>query len=83
MTLSALHGAKKLELDLCALSCTALQFASERKLPFYFVSASDGTNVVQLFNDAIEGALKYKASPQKNFMNDVVDLLNDVAVAVN
>lgn len=58
------------------------QFASERDLPFYFVSAADGTNVVKAFQDAIEAAIAYKESPVKSFYNDVVDLLADSAVPV-
>jgi len=38
-------------------------FASKNDLPLYYVSASDGTNVVKLFRDAIDLAVKYKDNP--------------------
>ncbi|KAK6645406.1 Rab-like protein 2A [Polyplax serrata] len=35
-------------------------FPQKNNLPFYYVSASDGTNVVRLFKDAIEAAVDSK-----------------------
>jgi len=64
------------------ITTKSFKFASERDLPFYFVSAADGTNVVKAFQDAIEAAIAYKESPVKSFYNDVVDLLADSAVPV-
>ena len=53
-------------------------FADKAKLPFYFTSAKDGTNVVQIFEDLLRYALDYKNNPPKgDFMNEVMDLLND------
>ena len=53
-------------------------FADKAKLPFYFTSAAEGTNVVQIFEDLLKYALDYKTNPPKgDFMNDVMDLLND------
>ena len=54
------------------------KFADQAKLPFYFVSAADGTNVVQIFEDILRMALDYKENPpQGDFMNEVMDLLKD------
>ena len=39
------------------------QFATKNELPLHCVSASDGTNVVKLFNEAIEKAVEYKKNP--------------------
>ena len=39
------------------------QFATKNELPLHYVSASDGTNVVKLFNEAIEKAVEYKKNP--------------------
>ena len=36
------------------------KFASSKNIPFYFVSAADGTNVVKVFRAAVESALDYK-----------------------
>jgi len=38
-------------------------FGKKHKLPQYFVSAANGTNVVKLFRDAIKAALAYKLDP--------------------
>lgn len=43
-------------------------FARKHKLPSYFVSASDGTNVVKVFKEAIRAGIAYKENSQ-----DIVD----------
>lgn len=48
-------------------------------MPFYFVSAADGTNVVKVFNEILDKALKYKLNPPDSFMNDVLEFLNEDA----
>ncbi|KNE55987.1 small GTP-binding protein domain [Allomyces macrogynus ATCC 38327] len=53
------------------------KFAVENQLPVMFVSASDGTNVVAAFETIISRALDYKASPDRDFMDDVLDMLRD------
>lgn len=40
-------------------------------LPFYFVSATDGTNVVKVFKDAINMGLSYKKN-SSDFMDVVM-----------
>ncbi|NXA57052.1 RBL2A protein, partial [Nothocercus julius] len=49
----------------------SFNFARKFNLPFYFVSAADGTNVVKLFNDAIELAIAYKQN-SGDFMDEVM-----------
>ncbi|EGR27048.1 Ras oncogene family 2b protein, putative [Ichthyophthirius multifiliis] len=53
------------------------KFASQNNLPFYFVSAADGTNVVKVFHEALKLALDNKLNPPDDFMKEVDDLLND------
>jgi Rab-like protein 2 len=55
-------------------------FVAKKDLPIYFVSASDGTNVVHAFEDAINRAIAYKARPKKedDFLDEVMDLLREV-----
>ena len=53
------------------------KFARRHGLSFFFVSAADGTNVVQLFNAAIANAVKYKETPGNDFLEDVMDFLNE------
>ncbi len=38
-------------------------FTTKNNIPLYYVSASDGTNVVKMFTDAIEQAVDYKKNP--------------------
>jgi hypothetical protein len=42
------------------------------QLPLVFCSAADGTNVVKMFNDAIEAAIRYKENPPSDFVEDVL-----------
>ncbi|KAJ8032539.1 Rab-like protein 2A [Holothuria leucospilota] len=43
-------------------------------MPFFFVSAADGTNVVKLFREAVKMAHNYKANPT-DFMDAVLQEL--------
>ena len=53
-------------------------FPKKHGLPFEFVSAADGTNVVAIFQQALEAGLHYKKNPHEDdFMNDILDLLDD------
>ncbi len=47
----------------------------KHKLPFFYVSAADGTNVVRIFEEAIALAIKQKENPDKD---DVLVLLRSV-----
>ncbi|KAL7752499.1 hypothetical protein RI367_002033 [Sorochytrium milnesiophthora] len=54
------------------------KFAKENNMELFFVSASDGTNVVKAFKQAINRALAFKESGAGgDFMDEVMDLLND------
>tara|TARA_B100000795_G_C22686094_1_gene393725 strand:- start:69 stop:722 length:654 start_codon:yes stop_codon:yes gene_type:complete len=46
-------------------------FGQKKGLPFEFVSAADGTNVVRVFKDAIRAGVEYKLGDKKDFMDDV------------
>lgn len=45
------------------MTTKSFAFAGKNDLPLYYVSAADGTNVVQMFRDAIDAAVKYKDNP--------------------
>ena len=50
-------------------------------MPFNFVSAADGTNVVQIFRNALDMAIEYKRNPPKDdFMAEVLELLGNDAL---
>ena len=52
--------ANKIDTD-SAITQRSYNFAKKYKLPFYFVSAANGTNVVKVFREAIKAAVAYKA----------------------
>ena len=55
------------------------KFASANNLPFYFVSAADGTNIVKVFEAAISAGLHHKEN-EGDWMAEalaVVDSLQD------
>mmetsp|Transcript_25117 Transcript_25117/g.61757 ORF Transcript_25117/g.61757 Transcript_25117/m.61757 type:complete len:106 (+) Transcript_25117:129-446(+) len=69
--------ANKIDLDM-KVTKKSFNFAPKRNLPFYFVSASEGTNVVKVFSEAIAMGHKYMLNPDTDdFMAEVMDLLNE------
>ena len=68
--------ANKIDVDKTVITKT-FKFASQYSLPFYFVSAADGTNVVKIFQDALRLALENKLNPPDKFESDIMDILND------
>ncbi|XP_074996859.1 uncharacterized protein LOC142078291 isoform X2 [Calonectris borealis] len=62
--------ANKIDADM-KVTQKSFNFARKFSLPFYFVSAADGTNVVKLFNDAIKLAIAYKQN-SGDFMDEVM-----------
>lgn len=53
-------------------------FADKHGLPLKYVSAADGTNVVELFQTAIMEAVKYRANPKsEDLVSQVVNLLKE------
>ncbi|KAM6320911.1 rab-like protein 2A [Aegotheles albertisi] len=62
--------ANKIDADM-KVTQKSFNFAQKFSLPFYFVSAADGTNVVKLFNDAIKLAVAYKQN-SGDFMDEVM-----------
>uniref|UniRef100_A0A7S0S4Z4 Rab-like protein 2A n=1 Tax=Chlamydomonas leiostraca TaxID=1034604 RepID=A0A7S0S4Z4_9CHLO len=71
--------ANKIDVDL-SVTTKSFAFAAKNKLPFFFVSASDGTNVVKIFQTAIMSGIKYKASPKEDFYQEVLDLLGEISM---
>eukprot|EP00455_Lapot_gusevi_P010813 TRINITY_DN1493_c0_g1_i1.p1 TRINITY_DN1493_c0_g1~~TRINITY_DN1493_c0_g1_i1.p1 ORF type:complete len:232 (+),score=48.56 TRINITY_DN1493_c0_g1_i1:62-697(+) len=50
----------------------AFAFPSKYGLPFDYVSAADGTNVVKVFQEAVKLAWKFKQDPGDDFMESVL-----------
>ena len=69
--------ANKIDIDERA-TARKYKFVEDLGVPFNFVSAADGTNVVQIFRESLEMAIKYKDDPNNDdFMKEVIDLLKD------
>ena len=71
-----LVACNKVDTDPSVMS-KSFAFAEKRNLPIYYVSAADGTNVVSLFNAAIDAAIDYTKKPQDDFVSDVLDLIKE------
>ena len=66
--------ANKIDLD-PRVTKRNFKYIEELKVPFNFVSAADGTNVVQIFRDSLDSALEYKKNPPKDdFMAEAAEL---------
>ncbi|XP_014663761.1 PREDICTED: rab-like protein 2A [Priapulus caudatus] len=65
-----LCAANKIDVDY-KITQKSFNFAKKQGMPFYFVSASDGTNVVKLFRDAINAAVSYKNN-STDYMDEVM-----------
>ncbi|KAG8346805.1 ADP ribosylation factor family Ras of Complex Roc domain [Trypanosoma vivax] len=53
-------------------------FVEKHNLSLHYVSAADGTNIVQLFDAATAEAVKYKKNPKnEDFMAQVLDILKE------
>ena len=70
-TLEMQHNMLRRKPDVWVRGCGAVDmsvtqktfnFPAKKKLPFFFVSASDGTNVVKVFNEAIQLGLRFKSA---------------------
>eukprot|EP01012_Entosiphon_sulcatum_P033504 TRINITY_DN42414_c0_g1_i1.p1 TRINITY_DN42414_c0_g1~~TRINITY_DN42414_c0_g1_i1.p1 ORF type:complete len:193 (+),score=36.35 TRINITY_DN42414_c0_g1_i1:661-1239(+) len=55
-------AANKIDIDMSVVTRT-FNFATQRNLPLYYVSASEGTNVVKMFQDAIDAGLRCRENP--------------------
>jgi len=65
-----LCAANKIDEDM-EMTKKQFAFAKKHKMPFYFVSAADGTNVVKMFKDSIRAAMDYKHN-STDFMDEVM-----------
>jgi len=65
--------ANKIDMDYSVTQKT-FGFAKKNGMPFYFVSAADGTNVVQVFEEIIKMGLHYKDNTD-DFLDQVMSLL--------
>eukprot|EP00904_Undaria_pinnatifida_P007741 jgi/Undpi1/4097/HiC_scaffold_16.g07464.m1 len=54
----------------------SFKFAQQHDLPFFFVSAADGTNVVKAFEESIKAGLEFKKNGG-DFVDEALSLLAD------
>lgn len=78
-TIPCICIANKIDVDMRVTS-KAFAFPQKYNLPFYFVSAADGTNVVKIFEEAVRLAYQYKYSAEKDFVSEVLEMLDDKAL---
>ena len=52
------------------------KFATKHNLPFFFVSAADGTNIVKVFQSAVLEAQRFKESGGDK-LSEMLDILQD------
>ncbi|KAG5470586.1 hypothetical protein LSCM1_01831 [Leishmania martiniquensis] len=65
-----------------SVTTKSFAFAEKHSFPLYYVSAADGSNVVQLFENAISTAAAYKKNPAKDdFMTQVIGMLKEDGAA--
>ena len=75
-TIPCICIANKIDVDLNVTS-KAFAFPKTHNLPFYFVSAADGTNVVKIFEETVNLAWQYRSSGEKDFVSEVLELLDE------
>merc|ERR1712066_997332 len=68
--------ANKIDMDR-SMAKKKFNLPETHKLPFYFVSSSDGTNVVRVFKEAISLAIKNKEQPPDEVMDEIFKLLQE------
>ncbi|RDD46360.1 Rab-like protein 2A [Trichoplax sp. H2] len=76
--------ANKIDVDF-SITKKSFNFVKKHNLPFYFVSASDGTNVVKVFRNAIKLAVVYKEE-STDFLDEVMrelENLDDLSLSEN
>ena len=67
--------ANKIDVDMKVLQ-KEFAFPKKHNLELFFCSASDGTNVVSAFDCAIEKAVAYFKSPAKDFVDQVMHIID-------
>ncbi|KAG5496246.1 hypothetical protein JKF63_02547 [Porcisia hertigi] len=61
-----------------SVTTKSFAFSDKHNFPLYYVSAADGSNVVQLFESAISTAAAYKKKPaEDDFMAQVIGMLKE------
>lgn len=68
--------ANKIDVDL-KVTCKEFAFPKKHNMTLHYCSASDGTNVVAAFEEAIQLAHAYALRPTDDFVDQVMGLLND------
>lgn len=70
--------ANKIDID-PIMAKKKFNFPQTHNLPFFCVSAADGTNIVRVFKDAIKLAIKNKEEPADEVMAEIWNLLRESA----
>ena len=68
--------ANKIDVDY-AVTKKNFKFAQQHGLPFFFVSAADGTNVVKVFDEAVREGWLNRTSGKVDFVTECLELFDD------
>lgn len=66
--------ANKVDVDY-SVTQRSFSWPAKHRLPFFFVSAADGTNVVKAFHAAIAAGLRRKECPPEDVYHEILGLL--------
>lgn len=69
-------AATKIDVDMM-VTRKAFKFPNEHNLPFFFVSAADGTNVEKVFEEAICAAVVHKKFSGSDFITECLEILDN------
>ena len=75
-TIPCILVANKIDVDY-QVTKKNFKFGTQNNLPFFFVSAADGTNVVKVFDEAIRQGQAYRTSGQTDFLTECLELFSD------
>lgn len=67
--------ANKIDVDMSVTQCK-FNFPAQFNIPLYFVSASNGINVVRLFRDAMKLAIRHRIDSPDELMSEIHRLLS-------
>lgn len=74
-TIPVIVVATKIDVDILVTRKT-FKFPSENNLPFFFVSAADGTNVEKVFEETVCAAVVHKKFSGSDFVTECLELLD-------
>lgn len=72
---SCILVANKIDVDIKVTS-KRFKFLDRYRIPFFFVSSADGTNVVEVFEEATCAGIGYKQYDSKVYLSEYLELFD-------